>query len=110
MTTPLQPELPIGESCPEHGFDARVLSATPVGDWNSHAEAVQAQYRDTVYRCEPRSASRRCSWAWSVQIGVFVPAGLPANTFKYPAMYHEKRFRPAKWERRHSRLHPPIDP
>ena len=103
MKTPLQPELPLGEHCPEHGPQARTLSPTPVGGWNSHADEVRARYRDMVYQCRGRSSSRPCSWAWSIQIGVFVPAGLPPSSFSYPAMYHEKRFRPAKWERRHAR-------
>ena len=103
-----QPELPLGEFCPEHPPDSRVLMATPVGYWNTNPNAVYARYRDTVYGCvgrdDGRDDRRACSWAWSQQVGLFVPAGLDYRNVCYPTMYHEKRYRPRKWERECARV------
>ena len=94
------PELPRGEFCPEDPRESRVLMATPVGCWNTNPNSVYARYRDTAYGCTDLGrCSRRCSWAWSQQIGPFVLAGLPRHDVSYPIMHHEKRYRPRKWER-----------
>ena len=106
MITPVQPELPIGESCPKHGPQARTLSTVPTGDWNSHGQELQDRYRDTVYRCNGTAKSPNCSWAWSVHIGVFVPAGLRPSSISYPSLYHLKRFNPRRWSRLHDRPEP----
>lgn len=78
--------------------------ATPVGCWNTNPNSVHARYRDTVYGCTGSGRRSRCSWAWSQQIGLFVPAGLPRRDVSYPTMYHERRYRPRKWERIYARV------
>ena len=95
----VQPELPMGECCPVHGFEERRPMMTPVGDWKS-TDRVD-QYQDTVYHCDAYDRNGRCSWAWSVQIGVFVPPGLDGHRVRYGQMYHEKRYRPRKWTKRY---------
>ena len=96
------PKLPRGGFCPEGPRESRILMATPVGCWNTNPNSVYARCRDTVYGCTGPGCRRR-SWAWSQQIGLFVPAGLPRRAVSYPTVYHEKRYRPQKWEHIYAR-------
>ena len=106
-----QPELPIGDSCPEHGHEYRNLGTLPVGNWNSHAPELTDRYRDTVYRCDGKGRNgSSCSWASSAQLGTFCPPGLDSHRVNYAEMYHEKRYRPRKWAKRHLNPRPAPKP
>lgn len=97
----VQGQLELGEACPVHGHGKRLNATIPVGEWNSHAPELTDRYRDTVYACAGTNRDgSKCSWAWSVQLGLFVPEGKNRSGLGKAALYHEKRYRPRKWQRR----------
>ena len=61
--------------------------------------AIEERERDVIYTC-----LYDCSWVASGRLGVIIPAGLRRLADKpkiIPTEYHEKRYRPNKWERRY---------
>lgn len=101
IATNTQLELHLDEACPEHGHQARHLMPTPTGYWNKDPASLVKRYKDTVYRCDGRNQNGSgCSWMSSSQLGTFVPPGLTPSEYDPPTLYHEKRYRPGKWQRR----------
>ena len=89
---------PPHSSCPCHHPDLMIrLPAHP----RLHPYRPSASYNhhgDIILACASAPKEPRpCSWAWSQQIGLFVPAGLDRRNVCYPTMYALKRYNPSGW-------------
>lgn len=75
--------------CPDHNPTARI---------SPRSRSFYDRFGDTVFRCAGGDPALGCSWAWSEQIGLFVPAGLNHRSVVYPQMYYLKRRTPETWQ------------